>query len=106
MLSIFFVLPIMGKIFDNAKVAAAGGAEKFAALSGDALNSVLTQASTVSFRSVAWLPLILLIVFGAIWIYDFMHGGYKPEVLETIEQSNDEQLNNSEEKAEEEVELV
>jgi MFS family permease len=88
MTSIFLILPVMGKIFDNAKVAAAGGAEKFAALSGDALETVLAQASTVSFRVVAWLPLILLVVFGAIWIYDHKHGGYKPEVLETGEQSH------------------
>src|SRR4029434_6186093 len=34
-LSIKFVLPWMGKIFDDAKVAAAGGAEAFERLSGE-----------------------------------------------------------------------
>lgn len=80
-LSIYFVLPQMGKIFDNAKVAAAGGEEAFKALSGDALNQVLVQASAASFRTVAILPAVLLLVFGAIWLRDRSKGGYKPEKI-------------------------
>jgi MFS family permease len=76
-LSIYFVLPQMGKIFDHAKVAAAGGEEAFKQLSGDALNQVLAQASAASFRTVAILPAILLVVFGAIWFRDRSQGGYK-----------------------------
>ena len=78
-LSIYFVLPKMGVIFDHAKIRAAGGEAAFRALSGDKLNAVLTTASAESFRSVAILPAILLVVFGAIWIYDKARGGYKPE---------------------------
>jgi len=77
-LSIYFVLPQMGKIFDSAKIRAAGGDEAFKALSGDQLNDILTYASQYSFRIVAILPAILLVVFGAIWIFDRAKGGYKP----------------------------
>ena len=77
-LSIYFVLPQMGKIFDNAKIREADGEEAFKALSGEKLNAVLTYASQYSFRVVAILPAILLIVFGAIWFFDKARGGYKP----------------------------
>ena len=80
-LSIYFVLPQMGKIFDVAKIRAAGGDEAFKELSGDKLNEVLTYASQYSFRVVAILPAILLVVFGAIWLYDKARGGYKPEKI-------------------------
>jgi len=39
---------------------------------------VLTYASQYSFRVVAILPAILLVVFGSIWLYDRARGGYKP----------------------------
>ena len=82
-LSISFVLPAMGAIFDHTKIAAAGSDAAFKALSGDQLNAVLITASQVSFRSVAVLPAILLVVFGAIWVYDNKRGGYKPEKIVT-----------------------
>lgn len=80
-LSIYFVLPIMGQIFDEVKIQAAGGADAFRALQGDELTRVLTIASQTSFRYVAALPAFLLIVFGLIWIYDRSRGGYKPEKI-------------------------
>jgi MFS family permease len=80
-LSIYFVLPQMGSIFDSEKIKAAGGEEAFKNLTGDALNDVLVQASTASFRIVAILPAILLIVFGAIWLRDRAKGGFQPERL-------------------------
>jgi hypothetical protein len=80
-LSIYFVLPKLGWIFDRAKIAAAGGEEQFKALSGEPLNAVLTVASQTSFRYVAILPAILLVVFGAIWLYDRSRGGYRPEKI-------------------------
>ncbi|MEW5975873.1 MAG: MFS transporter [Acidobacteriota bacterium] len=92
-LSIYFVLPQMGKIFDGAKIATAGGAEAFNALSAQAegggaeavarLGQVLAVASQTSFRYVAVLPALLLAVFGAIWLYDKSKGGYKPVKLST-----------------------
>ena len=90
-LSIYFVLPKMGEIFDRAKVTAAGGSAAFdtvaaAAAGGDSaaavkLNEYLTVASQSSFRSVAVLPACLLVVFGAIWVYDRMRGGYRAEKI-------------------------
>lgn len=76
-LSINFVLPAMGKIYDSKKVELAGSDAAFQALSGDRLNDVLGQAAQASFRAVAILPAILLIVFGAIWLYDRSRGGFK-----------------------------
>lgn len=80
-LSIYFVLPEMGKIFDRAKIEVAGGEAAFTSLSGDALASVLALASTASFRIVAFMPAVLLIVFGLIWLNDRRKGGFKPERL-------------------------
>ena len=80
-LSIYFVLPQMGRIFDRAKIRAAGGEEAFKELSGDKLNDALVYASQHSFRIVAILPAILLVVFGAIWLYDKARGGYRPEKI-------------------------
>jgi hypothetical protein len=82
-LSIYFVLPLMGKIFDNAKIAAAGGEEAFKLLTGDELNRVQAIASQTSFRYVAILPAVLLLVFGAIWLYDRSQGGYKQTHIES-----------------------
>lgn len=80
-LAIYFLLPQMGKIFDTTKIEAAGGEEAFKALSGDALETVLAQASTASFRIVAILPALLLLVFGAVWLNDKRKGGFKPEKI-------------------------
>lgn len=80
-LSIYFLLPQMGRIFDARKIEVAGGEAAFTALSGDALTTVLAQASTASFRIVAFMPAFLLIVFGLIWLNDRRKGGFKPERL-------------------------
>jgi MFS family permease len=77
-LSISFVLPQMGRIFDWAKVKAAGGGDAFKALSGVQLEHVLGTASQLSVKAVAVLPAALLIVFGVIWLYFRAKGGYKP----------------------------
>jgi MFS family permease len=78
-LSIRFVLPLMGSIYDTKKLEVAGGAEAFKALQpGPELDRVLGLAAQTSFRDVAILPAILLIVFGAICMYDRSKGGFKP----------------------------
>jgi fucose permease len=70
-LSIRFVLPLMGEIYDSKKIAVAGGEAAFNALpQGPELERVLGIAAQTSFRAVAALPAILLVVFGAIWFYD------------------------------------
>lgn len=76
-LSIYFVLPQMGKTFDNTKIELAGGDAAFNALSPDRLNDILGIAGQTSFRYVAILPAILLLVFGAIWLYERSKGGFK-----------------------------
>jgi MFS family permease len=77
-LSIQFVLPIMGAIYDNKKVEVAGGTAAFNALPpGPELDRVLGIAAQTSFRDVAALPAFLLLVFAGIWLYDRSRGGYK-----------------------------
>jgi MFS family permease len=67
-LSIFFVLPLMGRVFDHYKTG-----------SGESV------AAQMSFRVVAILPAILLFVFGAIWMYDKSRGGFKPASITAAE---------------------
>ncbi len=69
-LSIQFVLPHMGAIFDRAKAEAAGGAANLATLSPEEMTAAIRYASVESFQAVAFLPLLLLPVFGAIWLWD------------------------------------
>lgn len=80
-LSIQFVLPAMGRIFDAKKMELAGGEQAFKALSPERLNEVQGLAAQASFRAVAILPAILLIVFGAIWFYDRSRGGFKAQKI-------------------------
>jgi MFS family permease len=78
-LAIYFVLPEMGKIYDNAKISAAGGEAAYQALPEAARQTIDAAAATQSFRVVAILPAILLVVFGAIWLNDRRKGGFKAE---------------------------
>ena len=81
-LSIQFVLPLMGAIYDHKKVEVAGGDAAFQALQpGPALDRVLGIAAQTSFRDVAILPAVLLIVFAALWFYDRSKGGFRAEKL-------------------------
>ncbi len=77
--SIYFVLPQMGKIFDNEAARLAGGVDKLKALADTSpeLDRIKGAAAQLSFKEVAILPAILLIVFGAIWMYDRSKGGFK-----------------------------
>jgi MFS family permease len=67
-LASFFVLPRLGAMFDQAKIEFAGGPEAFARLAGDARLAVEDAAASVSFQRLAILPVILLAVFGFIWL--------------------------------------
>ncbi|HEX7798451.1 MAG TPA: MFS transporter [Vicinamibacterales bacterium] len=81
-LSIQFVLPIMGAIYDNKKIEVAGGDAAFNALPpGPALERVLSIAAQTSFRAVAVLPAVLLLVFAGVWLYDRSRGGYRVEKI-------------------------
>ncbi|CAN5789837.1 hypothetical protein BH11GEM1_BH11GEM1_03700 [soil metagenome] len=81
-LSIQFVLPFMGQVFDRKKIAAAGGAEAFQRLTpGPELDRVLGLAAQASFRVVALLPALLLFVFAGIWLYDRSRGGFRRQSI-------------------------
>ena len=80
-MAIQFVLPQMGAIFDQARVEAAGGADNLATLSGDAMQEVIRYASVESFQAVAFVPLMLLPVFGVIWYLDHRKGGHQAEQI-------------------------
>jgi hypothetical protein len=75
----------MGTIYDRRKIEVAGGEAAFNALQpGPNLETILGQAAQASFRAVAILPAVLLIVFGAIWLYDratYGRSGFKPEKI-------------------------
>ena len=80
-MAIKFVLPQMGAIFDTAKAQAAGGADQLATLSPQAMQEVLRYASVESFQYVALVPLLLLPVFGLIWLFDRRKGGHQVESI-------------------------
>lgn len=69
-MSIQFVLPMLGRVYDSEKVRLAGGEGAFAALEGPALDAVLQSAAQTSFQTNALLPAMLIFVFGAIWFWD------------------------------------
>jgi MFS family permease len=73
-MAIYFVLPQIGKIYDGAKLEAAGGEEAFAALRpGPELGRVLAFAAEQSFQVIAVIPVILFFVFGAVWLLERRH---------------------------------
>jgi predicted MFS family arabinose efflux permease len=71
-LAIYLVLPEIGKIYDTAKLAKAGGAEAFAALqAGSAgLHEALAHAAEVSFKTISVIPVILFVIFGLVWFFE------------------------------------
>ena len=69
-MAIQFLLPILGGIFDRAKIEAAGSLEQLQLLEGPQLEEVLVFASVESFQFIAYIPLALLPIFGAIWLFD------------------------------------
>jgi hypothetical protein len=82
-LSILGFLPRIGARYDATAAAAVGGVEKLKALPKESpiLQDALKLAGEESFRLVAVLPAILLIVFGLVWLNDRRQGGFKPEAL-------------------------
>jgi hypothetical protein len=67
----------MGAIFDSAKIEAAGGVEALEALPAGSpeLEAVVRYASVESFQSVTLVPLVLLVAFGLIALYDKVKAG-------------------------------
>ena len=70
-MAIYYVLPELGKIYDRAKLEAAGGEEAFAALTqGPELARVLAFAEEKSFQTVAVIPVVLFFIFGMLWLME------------------------------------
>lgn len=67
-LAIYLVLPQIGKIYDDAKIAQAGGQAAFAALEPGtpAMHAVLVHAAEVSFKTISLIPAVLFVIFGAV----------------------------------------
>lgn len=75
-MAIYLVLPEIGKIYDRAKLNGAGGEEAFAALQpGAELQRVLAYAAQQSFQVIALIPLLLFVIFGAVWLAERRHRG-------------------------------
>jgi len=71
-LAIRFVLPRLGAIYDQARLAKAGSQAALDALRpGSAANhEVLGYAAEQSFQTIAIIPMVLFFVFGAVWLYE------------------------------------
>jgi MFS family permease len=70
-MAIYLVLPKIGAIYDKAKLEAAGGEAAFAGLQpGPELQRVLAHAAEQSFQAIAIIPLILTVIFGAVWFFE------------------------------------
>ena len=68
-MAIYFVLPEIGKIYDQAKLDKAGGEAAFAVLKpGPELGQVLAYAAERSFQAIAIIPVILFFIFGAVYL--------------------------------------
>jgi hypothetical protein len=97
-LAIAMILPVMGRIYDQGTLdalppdAQAIVRKADGSLDQDKLqNLTKTQKAEVdraeaqgaqqAFRKVALLPVILVVIFGSIAVYDRLRGGYKPEEL-------------------------
>jgi hypothetical protein len=85
-MAIYFVLPEIGKIYDRAKLEAAGGAGNFAALQpGPELQRVLAYAAEQSFQVIAIIPVALFFIFGVVWLVERRYAARTPltQVRET-----------------------
>ncbi len=71
-LAIRFVLPELGGIYDQAKVDHAGGPAAFGALQegSQEMADALAHAATASFQTVAFIPVVLFVIFGGLWFYE------------------------------------
>jgi hypothetical protein len=72
MSSTYALMPLFGKLFDQAKISSAGGAQAFEALKegSAALDQVLVSATTSIFQTAAYMPCALVIFFAFAWLYD------------------------------------
>jgi MFS family permease len=71
-LAIRFVLPKLGEIYDNAKLAKAGSKEALDALQPGTpeMHNVLAYAAETSFQTIAIIPVVLFVIFGLVWFFE------------------------------------
>ncbi len=71
-LAIRFVLPQLGTIYDQAKIAKAGGQQALAAMQPGTpeMQGVLAYAAETSFQTVAIIPVVLFFIFGLVWFLE------------------------------------
>jgi predicted MFS family arabinose efflux permease len=71
-LAIYLVLPEIGKIYDTAKLAKAGGEEAFKALQvgSPGMHEALAHAAEVSFKAISIIPVVLFFIFCAVWLFE------------------------------------
>ncbi len=76
-LAMYFILPMLGRIYDSSMIEAAGGADALGALRGagtpeaaEQLTLIEIQAAPQAFEFVAMLALPLLLLFGALWLME------------------------------------
>jgi predicted MFS family arabinose efflux permease len=71
-LAIYLVLPEIGKIYDKAKLAQAGGKDAFEALAAGSpgMHAALAHAAEVSFKTISVIPVILFFIFGLVWFFE------------------------------------
>jgi len=70
MLAIYFILPQLGKIADAKQIELAGGEEALKALTTEQLEPITAQATQASFAVIGVIPLALIAIFAAIWLYE------------------------------------
>lgn len=72
MSSSYVLMPIFGKLLDQAKISIAGGEAAFKALQegSTALDHVLISATAEVFLKATILPGILIVCFAVVWLYD------------------------------------
>jgi Major Facilitator Superfamily len=70
--AIWLVLPEIGKIYDKAKLAKAGGEEVFKSLQTGSveMQEALAYAAEVSFKTISVIPVILFFIFGLVWFFE------------------------------------
>jgi len=72
MVSTSALMPIFGRLFDSAKISAAGGAEAFAALIPDTLahGEVMKTAATSIYQTSIALPALGLLILTCLWAFE------------------------------------
>jgi hypothetical protein len=97
-LSIFFIMPIMGGIWDHYTQLALPAGQELQALLEQAktdqsaaatLEAARVSGAAMPFRWTSLLPVVLAVVFGLIWLRDRARGGYKVVRLQTVPKEPD-----------------